>query len=265
MVSAFADLIKFEDWYRYESRIEKNTYRILNLLDGYGIKSTFFILGWVAEHYPKLVKDIHSSGHEVACHGYNHRLIYNLTSEDLREDVRKAKGILEDITGAKVIGFRAASYSIMKKNLWAFDVLIEEGFLYDSSIFPIYHDRYGYPEFSRFPDIIKREGREILEIPLSTMRIFGKNIPIAGGGYLRLFPIRFIEWGIRKINEEEVRPAVIYFHPWEIDPDQPKLYISRLSTFRHYINIHKTLLKIERLLNSFRFGAIRDIFSLDFS
>lgn len=265
MVSAFADVVKFEEWSKYESRVERNTQRVLDLLDEYCVKATFFILGWVAEHYPELIREIHRRGHEVACHGYNHRLAYDLSLKEFREDTKKAKALIEDIIGEAIKGYRAASYSIIKRSLWPLDILIEEGFAYDSSIFPIYHDRYGYPEFGRFPQVIKRDvAGEILEIPLSTIRIFGKNVPIAGGGYLRLFPIRFIEWSIHALNKKEEQPAIIYFHPWEIDPEQPKIYGNSLLTFRHYINIHKSFFKIKRLLNSFRFGPIREIFNLDF-
>lgn len=261
MVSAFADRIKFEDWHRYESRIEKNTYTILEMLDEYGIKATFFILGWVAEQHPKLVKDIHSAGHEIASHGYNHTLIYNQTPEEFRKDIRKTKNILEDITATSVMGYRATSFSVTEKTMWALDILIDEGFLYDSSIFPVHHDRYGNPNFNRFPEIIKNGVGEILEIPLSTIRLFRKNIPIAGGGYLRFFPLRFIEWGIRSLNRNEAQPATIYFHPWEIDPEQPRLNGSKLAELRHYTNISKTFLKLNRLLKAFQFGPLKEVFA----
>lgn len=262
MVSAFADKIKFEDWYRYESRVELNTQRVLDILDEYGVKATFFVLGWVAEHYPTLIRKICTRGHEIACHGYNHRLIYDLSLKEFREDTRKAKALIEDIIGESIKGYRATSYSITKNTLWTLDILIEEGFIYDSSIFPIYHDRYGYPEFSRFPVIIPRKGvGEILEIPLSTVRFLGRNLPIAGGGYLRLFPVRFVEWGIHSINEKELQPAIIYLHPWEVDPKQPRLNGSRISHFRHYINIDKTHFKLKRLLETFHFKPMKDVFA----
>lgn len=261
MVSAFADIVKFQDWPQYESRIEVNTQKVLELLSEHNVKATFFVLGWIAECYPALVRAISSAGHEVASHGYNHRLIYNLTPDEFREDVRISREILEDIIGAPVVGFRAASYSVTKKSLWALDILMEEGFKYDSSIFPIHHDRYGFPKFSRFPTIIKRQAGKLLEIPPSTIRIWGKNIPIAGGGYLRLLPISVVKWGIRSINEKEQQPAVIYFHPWEIDHKQPRLNGNRLSVFRHYINIDKTAQKLCSMLSIFRFGSIKDIFA----
>lgn len=262
MVSAFADVVKFEDWPKYESRVEKNTLRILDLLDEHNVKATFFVLGWVAEHYPKLVLEIHNRGHEIACHGYNHRLASDLSLQEFREDTKKSKALIEDAIGTRVFGYRATSYSIMKRSLWALDILIEEGFIYDSSIFPVYHDRYGYPQFNRFPVVIHREGGgEILEIPPSTIRFLGRNVPIAGGGYLRLFPVRFVEWGIRSINEKELQPAIIYLHPWEVDPKQPRLNGSRRSNFRHYINIDKTHFKLKRLLETFHFKPMKDVFA----
>jgi polysaccharide deacetylase family protein (PEP-CTERM system associated) len=256
MVSAFADVIKFEDWHTHESRIERNTHRLLDLLHEYGVKATFFVLGWIAEHYPKLVKEIYASGHEIACHGYNHRLIYDLTPEQFREDVRIAKGLLEDIAGVRVIGYRAASYSIIKETLWALDILIEEGFRYDSSIFPIYHDRYGLPEADRFPHTIKRENGEIIEFPPSTYPLFNQNIPVAGGGYLRLFPLRITKTAIRRINEKENNIAILYIHPWEIDAQQPRLNGKWQSKMRHYINLGSTMPKLKAFLDEFRFKPL---------
>lgn len=261
MVSAFADMVKFEDWLQYESRIEMNTSRLLDILDEHGVKATFFILGWVAENYPELVQKIHRSGHEIACHGYNHRLAYELSLKEFREDTRKSKAVIEDAIGEAVLGYRAASYSIIKSSLWTLDILIEEGFAYDSSIFPIYHDLYGYQEFSRFPvKIFRKDVGEILEVPLSTVRLLERNVPIAGGGYFRLFPIQFIEWGIRRLNEKELQPAIIYLHPWELDPEQPRLNGRRLSSFRHYIKLETTSAKLHRLLRTFRFGPISKVF-----
>jgi len=261
MVTAFSDVVKTEDWSKYESRVENNTLQILDILDEYRVSATFFTLGWVAEHYPKLVREIHRRGHEVASHGYNHRLTYDLSLQEFREDVRRSKALLEDIIGESIVGYRATSYSILKKSLWALDILIEEGFTYDSSIFPIHHDIYGYPEFSRFPVNIHREGvGDILEIPISTINILGKNIPIAGGGYLRFFPIRFTEWGIHRLNEKEGKPVIVYIHPWELDPKQPRLNGRRLSIFRHYINMETTSSKLRGLLSKFKFAPINQVF-----
>jgi polysaccharide deacetylase family protein (PEP-CTERM system associated) len=256
MVSAFADIIRFEAWGAYESRVEKNTYRILDVLNERNVKATFFVLGWVAERCSKLVRDVHACGHEIACHGYNHRLIYDLTPEQFKEDVRKAKGILEDIISAPVIGYRAASYSIVKETLWALDILIEEKFLYDSSIFPIHHDRYGLPGAERFPHIVKRKNGTLREFPPSTYRILGQNIPIAGGGYLRLFPQLVTKTAIRRINEQEDKPVIVYLHPWEIDPDQPRLNGRWSSKIRHYINLNSTMPKLRTFLDEFKFGHL---------
>jgi polysaccharide deacetylase family protein (PEP-CTERM system associated) len=256
MVSAFADIVRFEDWHKYESRVEQNTRILLDLFNKFDVKATFFVLGWVGEHYPALVRDIHSSGHEVACHGYNHRLIYHLTHKEFREDVRKAKNVLEDIIGTSVIGFRAASYSIVKKTLWALDILIEEGFLYDSSIFPIHHDRYGLPEADRFPHKIKRENGTIIEFPPSTYQLFGQNIPIAGGGYLRLFPSWVTKAAMRRINENEERVVIMYLHPWEIDTNQPRLPGKWRSKIRHYVNLSSTMTKLTHMLTVFKFQPL---------
>lgn len=264
MVSGFADVVKFEDWHKYESRVERNTIKLLEILDEYKVKATFFILGWIAEKNPALVKDIHNSGHEVACHSYNHRLVYDLTPEEFREDIRRAKGILEDITGRPVIGFRAPSYSITGLTFWCLDVLHELGFRYDSSIFPIHHDRYGIPNYRRFPHCILGEGENALwEFPLSTLRWGKMNIPIAGGGYFRLFPYSFVRWGIRRINEKEQAPAIVYLHPWEIDPSQPRVNGSWLSRFRHYVNLGKTESRLRRLLRDFQFGSFQMLITSD--
>jgi polysaccharide deacetylase family protein (PEP-CTERM system associated) len=256
MVSAFADVIKFEDWHKYESRVVRNTNEILGLLDEHGVKATFFVLGWIAEHCPALVRNIYDSGHEVASHGYNHRLIYDLTPVQFREDVQLARDILENIIGQAVKGYRAASYSVVKSTLWALDILVEEGFLYDSSIFPIRHDRYGFPEAHRFPHIVKTGSGRIVEFPPSTYTVFGQNLPVAGGGYLRLLPLRFTKTAVRRINTRERRNAMIYVHPWEIDSQQPRLQGRWLSRLRHYINIGSTMPKLRELLTEFRFKPL---------
>lgn len=257
MVSAFADVIKFEDWHRHESRIEKNTYKILDLLHDYDAKATFFVLGWIAEHFPNLIRTISAAGHEIACHGYNHRLIYDLTPEQFREDARIAKRLLEDIAGVPVIGYRAASYSIIKETLWALDILIEEGFRYDSSIFPIHHDRYGVPDANRFPHTIQRENGRITEFPPSTYPLFNQNIPVAGGGYLRLFPLKITKTAIRRINERENNMAILYIHPWEIDTLQPRLNGKWQSKMRHYVNLKSTMPKLKTFLDEFKFKPLR--------
>jgi polysaccharide deacetylase family protein (PEP-CTERM system associated) len=261
MVSAFSDVIRLHQWGNFESRIKNNTLRVLDIIDKYSIKATFFILGWVAERYPGIVKEIDRRGHEVACHSYCHRLVYNMTPEEFSEDTRKAKTIIEDIVGKNISGYRAPSYSITESSIWALKILTEEGFKYDSSIFPIRHDRYGFPEYSRFPRMEETgvDGK-ILEIPLSTIKIVGENLPIGGGGYLRMYPLWFTHYAIRKLNEKENRSAIVYIHPWELDPDQPRLRGSKLSMFRHYINLEKTEIRLESLLGAFKFGSIGDIF-----
>ncbi len=256
-VSAFESAVRFEDWDRYESRVERNTAKILDILEASRAHATFFILGWVAERHPGLVRAIHARGHEIASHGYRHRLLYNMTREEFVEDTRRSKGILEDICGSPVVGYRAASYSIVEQTFWCLDVLRQLGFQYDSSIFPIHHDRYGMPRWNRFPHWIScRDGLGIWEFPLSTLRLAKANIPISGGGYLRLFPYRFVRWGIRRLNEKESQPAVVYLHPWELDPGQPRLHGPRLSRFRHYVNLSGTEAKLRRLLSDFRFEPL---------
>jgi polysaccharide deacetylase family protein (PEP-CTERM system associated) len=258
-VSAFERVVRYEDWDLYESRVKRNTDRILDLLDEHQTKATFFVLGWVAEQQPKSIRAISERGHEVASHGYAHRRIYTQTPDQFREETRRSKRIIEDIIGRPVIGYRAASYSVTRKSLWALDILSEEGFRYDSSIFPIFRDRYGIPGYPRFPHRVKVNGGHLMEYPLSTVRVGGINIPIAGGGYLRLFPYAFTRWGLRWINEQEKQPAIVYLHPWEIDPDQPRMDGNLLSNFRHYVNLDGTEEKFISLLREFKFESLRTL------
>jgi polysaccharide deacetylase family protein (PEP-CTERM system associated) len=261
-VSAFESVVRRDSWYQYESRVENNTLRILDLLDEYHTRGTFFILGHVAERHPGLVYAIQQRGHEIASHGYSHRRIYTQTSQQFREETRKAKKIVEDITGEAVLGYRAASYSITDKSLWALDILAEEGFRYDSSIFPVRHDLYGIPGHRRFSWAIERNGSGVmLEIPLSTVRIAGVNIPIGGGGYLRLFPYAVTRQALLQLNLRERQPAVVYFHPWEIDPGQPRIRASWRSQFRHYTNLRGMEEKLRKLMGDFSFAPIREVFS----
>jgi len=256
-VSGFESSIRFEDWDRYESRVERNTQRLLDLLDTYRTKATFFILGWVAERHPHLVRTIQARGHELASHGYAHRRIYTQTPEEFRQETRHAIRILEDASGQRIFGYRAASYSITRASLWALDILQEEGFTYDSSIFPIHHDRYGIPGYQRFcPVVAGHGGNRLLEFPISTLRLAGSTLPIAGGGYFRFFPYAFIHWAITHINAREHQPALVYFHPWEIDPGQPRIQASALSRFRHYVNLEKTEQRLVHLLRDFTFGTV---------
>jgi polysaccharide deacetylase family protein (PEP-CTERM system associated) len=263
MVSAFAGQIRFDDWNLHESRVERNTHRILDLLDEHGVKATFFVLGWIAKRFPILVTEIQSRGHEIASHGYNHRLIYDLSPLEFRQDLRQSKDILEDITGVPVLGYRAASYSIVNRSIWALDILIDEGFVYDSSIFPVYHDRYGMPGAKRHPHIITRQGGSILEFPPATMKIGKAIYPVAGGGYLRLLPISLTRHAIQRLNEHEKQIAVVYLHPWEIDTDQPRIQASLLSRFRHYVNIDSTFAKLSNLITNFEFDSLRALIKRD--
>lgn len=264
-VNAFVRHVRRDEWDRYPLRVEQNTARILELLDEFGIKATFFILGWVAERVPGLVKEIHAKGHEIACHGYGHELIYSIGPDAFRADIRRSKQILEDQCGLQVHGYRAPSYSITGRSLWALDILIEEGFSYDSSIFPVYHDTYGVPDAPRFPHVISRPSGSISEFPLTTYPLrLGKKeyrLPIAGGGYLRLLPAELIRQGIAFINQQEQQPAVLYFHPWEIDPDQPRIKAGLKSRFRHYLNLRHTEAKLRYLMKNVTFGTMEDLFS----
>ncbi len=344
-VSGFEDVVRREDWGAFPSRVEMNTRRLLAILDDHSVKATFFVLGWVAEHFPHIVREIHAAGHEIGCHSYWHRLVYEQIPAEFREDTHCAKAILEDIIGAPVPGYRAPSYSIVRESLWALEVLAEAGFTYDSSIYPILRDRYGIPDAPRFPYRIalgnghpeliagsrqlaagslqgsgssrqvaagseqmragSRQGaaggkllstdcslpaascqlpassspaasssvtqqlnsltnttdsrESIIEFPPSTVRLLGVNLPIAGGGYLRLFPEPFTHWAIRWINRREGMPAVCLIHPWELDPNQPRLRGGGLSTFRHYVNLHDTERRFRSLLQKHRFSPMRDL------
>lgn len=261
-VSAFESVVRFEEWERYESRVVRNTHHVLDLLDRHQVKATFFVLGWVAEREPALVRQIQESGHEIASHGYSHKLVYRQSPEKFREETRRSKKILEDITGKPVIGYRAASYSITAKSLWALDILVEEGFKYDSSVFPIKHDLYGVSGFKRFSHFLDGNGGGgIVELPLSTVRMAGINFPVAGGGYLRLFPASLTLRAIRHLNRKEGQPAIVYFHPWEIDPEQPRIKSPWKSRFRHYVNQAGMKGKILTLMENAQFGPMREVFS----
>jgi polysaccharide deacetylase family protein (PEP-CTERM system associated) len=256
-VSVFDGIVARSQWDTMESRVVRNTHRLLDIFDEFEIHSTFFILGWVAERHRDLVQTIAARGHEVASHGYAHRLVYDQTHAAFRDDVRRAKAILEDASGRRVSGYRAPSYSITPRSLWAIDILIEEGYTYDSSIFPIRHDRYGIPVSDRRPYRIERSGKSIIEVPASTTRLGPLNVPIAGGGYFRILPYWWTRWGVHRVNEMEQRPAVFYLHPWEIDPEQPRLEAGRLSRFRHYRNLAATERRLRRLLSDFRFDTMQ--------
>ncbi len=254
-VSAFEKVVGFHNWDKYPLRVENNTRKILDCFAARGVRATFFILGWIAEKIPFLVREIAGAGHEIACHGYSHRLVYNQSPAEFKEDTRKAKDLLEQITGSPVRGYRAPSYSITAKSLWALEILEELGFAYDSSIFPIHHDRYGLPGSPRFR--YRHPRLNLVEYPISTAIIMGRKVPIAGGGYFRLFPYSFTRMALKRINTGEGRPFIFYFHPWEIDPDQPRMKkIGLVSRFRHYLNLDRTAVRLEQLLNDFSFQPI---------
>ena len=260
-VSVFDGILPRTRWATLESRVCANTDRLLGIFDEYEVRATFFVLGWVGERFPDLVRRIASRGHEVASHGYAHRLIYDQTPAAFREDVRRAKGLLEEAGGRRVNGYRAPSYSITPKSLWALDILLEEGYQYDSSIFPIRHDRYGIPVSERRPYAVERSVGTLIEMPGSTTIVGPVNLPIAGGGYFRILPYWWTRWGISRVNRHEHRPAIFYLHPWEIDPEQPRLPAGRIGSFRHYRNIDKTEARLRQLLTDFRFGTMEAIVS----
>ncbi len=258
-VSAFEGIVARADWARMESRVCENTDRLLAIFEQAGVHATFFVLGWVAEQFPELIRRIAAKGHEIASHGFEHRLIYNQTPLAFREDVRRAKQVLESAAGVPVAGFRAPSYSVTGRSLWALDVLMEEGYSYDASIFPIHHDRYGIPQSPRHPYRFKRGGQYLIEVPGSTVRVGAANLPVAGGGYFRILPYGWTRWGMHRINDHERRPAFFYLHPWELDPDQPRLSAGLLSRFRHYWNLDETEGRVTRLLADFSFDSLRNV------
>jgi len=258
-VSVFDGVLPRSRWDSMESRVCQNTERLLAIFREYQTRATFFVLGWVATRFPELVRRIAAEGHEIASHGFAHRLIYDQTRAAFQDDVRRAKAVLEDACGQAVIGYRAPSYSITPRSLWALDVLLEEGYRYDSSIFPIHHDRYGIPVSERRPYVIERESGSLVEVPGSTTRMGPVNLPIAGGGYFRMLPYWWTHWGISRVNRIEQRPAIFYLHPWEVDPRQPRLSAGRLSAFRHYRNLEKTEGRLRQLLIDFRFGPLDSI------
>lgn len=259
-VAALAPAIDRASWPQRESRVERNTGVLLDLLAEHAIHGTFFVLGWIAERHPLLIKRIATEGHEIACHGFSHRLIYEQTPDEFREETARSKCTLEDLTGAAVIGYRAASFSITRRSLWALDLLIDLGFKYDSSIFPIRHDRYGIPGADPRPaPLTAPSGRTLVEFPMSAASYLGIRVPVSGGGYFRLLPYFLTRSGLRQINGARGRPFTFYLHPWEVDPDQPRVHVGWLSRFRHYTNLHRCEARLRRLLEEFRFGAMREV------
>lgn len=259
-VAALASAVSRESWPSREYRVDRNTSELLELFDNKGVHATFFVLGWVAERSPSLIRRIADAGHDVASHGYSHRCVYEQTPEEFREETIRSKGILENLIGEAVTGYRAASFSITKASLWALDVLIDLGFQYDSSVFPIRHDRYGIPDAGRHAGILTApSGRTLVEFPMSTATLLGQRLPVSGGGYFRLLPYRLIRTGLRQVNRSQQQPFVFYLHPWEIDPGQPRIDAGRLSTFRHYTNLGVCKARLGKLLDEFRFTTMRDV------
>jgi polysaccharide deacetylase family protein (PEP-CTERM system associated) len=259
-VSAFEHLVDRRRWHEYESRIERSTHRLLRLLDRCAIRATFFVLGWVAERFPQLVQDIARDGHEIGSHSYWHRLIYKLSPDEFRRDLRQSRRVLEDLLGTRIDAFRAPSFSVTRQSLWALNILREEGFEYDSSVYPVHHDRYGIPGAQRFPHVIENEGGALCEFPPTTFRLGRTMIPVGGGGYFRLYPIGWTCRMLARINQDYQQPFMFYVHPWELDPDQPRMPgISRATRFRHYVNLHSTERKLERLCASFSFSTMSDV------
>jgi polysaccharide deacetylase family protein (PEP-CTERM system associated) len=255
-VSAFESPMRRQHWDMYESRVERNTSKILDILVRHETKATFFILGWVGERFPQLVKQIASAGHEIASHGYQHEMITAQTPASFRDDVRKAKSILEQIISGPVCGYRAPSFSITEETTWAISILAEEGYLYDSSIFPIFHDRYGIPSASPYVHQLRTESGNLWEVPPSVARVMGLSVPVAGGGYFRLYPYFLLRMLLRRIAAGDV-PLVMYLHPWELDPDQPRMDGPLVSRIRHYQNLGRTEKRLHKLLNDFDFAPIR--------
>jgi polysaccharide deacetylase family protein (PEP-CTERM system associated) len=254
-VSNFEHAIRRADWPSLESRVEESTERILALLERRGTAATFFVLGWVAERHPRLIARLAEGGHEIACHGYHHELVYDLTPERFAADLSHALRVIEQASGARCRGYRAPSFSLRRNMDWAWRLLAEAGFRYDSSVYPVAHDRYGEPDAPRFPHAVSRDGTTLVEFPPSTLRLGARNLAVAGGGWFRLYPLALTRWAIRRINAER-QPAVVYLHPWEFDPDQPVPAVSRRVRWRHRVGLASVPHKLDRLLDEFRFDTM---------
>ncbi len=261
-VSAFEKMIDRNDWESLEHRVEANTERLLSILSDSGVKATFFVLGWVAERYPRVVRQMIAEGHELASHGYGHQRVRDLSAEQFRQDLVRAKGILEDVGGREILGYRAPSYSIGKENLWALEVLAETGHSYSSSIYPVRHDHYGFPEAPRFA--FRDEQTGLIEIPITTVKLLFRSRPAGGGGFFRFYPYALTRWMIERVNESDAQSTVFYLHPWELDAGQPRqTNISLKTRFRHYLNLDKTEGRLKRLLTDFSWGRVDDVFLRD--
>jgi polysaccharide deacetylase family protein (PEP-CTERM system associated) len=259
-VSDFDAVVPRDAWASQESRVARSTDRILALLDDAGMRGTFFVLGWNAERHPEVVRRIAAGGHELASHGYGHQVVYELTPDAFRADVMRAKRVVEDLIGAPVLGYRAPSLSITRRSVWALDVLAEAGFRYDSSIMPVGDAVVA----TRFPHVIReRADGTLVEFPISTARVLGRNLPLGGGGWLRVFPYAYFRWGLRRVNRHDGQPAVVYIHPWEVDPDHPRLKTAGRRGFStHYVGLARTEKKLRRLLHDFRFASLREVLGL---
>jgi polysaccharide deacetylase family protein (PEP-CTERM system associated) len=250
-----------DQWESLPSRVEEQTRRVLELLSRRDVRATFFVLGWVAERHPGLVREILRGGHEVGCHSYAHRLVYDLTPDAFREDTRRAVAVIQDAGGVTPRAYRAPSYSITARSLWALEILVECGFTRDSSIYPVTHDRYGIPGFERHATMLNTPSGPIYEIPIATVQLpMGGVAPVGGGGYLRLLPYRYTAAGIRRINRDDRQPTVIYFHPWEIDNSQPRLASGIVSRLRTYGGLRGMESKLDRLCSEFRFSSLADVY-----
>jgi polysaccharide deacetylase family protein (PEP-CTERM system associated) len=259
-VSALAPHISRQHWDAMPCRVERNVGRLLQLFARHRAHATFFVLGWIAERYPHIVRDIAAAGHEIASHGYSHLRASEQTPQEFSADIRRAKQLLEDTAGVAVLGYRAPSFSIGHANPWAFDCIAEAGYRYSSSVYPVRHDHYGMPDAPRFAYEV-RPG--LLEIPVTTARVLGRNLPAGGGGYFRFFPYPVSHWAIRRVNRVDGRPAIFYFHPWEIDPDQPRISgVSLKTRFRHYVNLHRTEARLSALLSDFHWDRVDRTFGL---
>ena len=257
-VAAFDSVARRRHWESQESRVERNTHLILDLLAAQGLQATMFVLGWVAERHHGLVRRIVEDGHELASHGYAHELITGQRPQDFREDIRRAKNLLENISGTRIFGYRAPTFSITRESEWALPILVEEGYHYDSSIMPVMHDYYGIPGANPRINTIETHAGPIWEVPPSTYTWCGITIPIAGGGYFRLFPYRMLKPILQRV-ESKGQPLIMYLHPWELDPQQPRMRGSRLSQFRHYLNLEKVSSRLKALTQDFSFGPIRQL------
>jgi len=259
-VSGFADVVPRDTWDSHPTRVVANTTHLLDLMDKSSVKATFFVLGWVAERHPALVPEIARRGHEIGSHGYSHRLIYQQSPTEFRAETERSRRVLQDQSGQSVVGYRAASFSIDGRNLWALDALAEAGFLYDSSIFPVVHDRYGMPGAPRrIHRLTTPAGAQLIEVPPSTLALGRMTLPVAGGGYLRLVPLAITRRIVAHLNRRERMAAVVYVHPWEIDVAQPRIRARWSNRFRHYTGLRGTESKLGTLLREFRFGPLRDV------